>query len=144
MTCPAEHVAHLGGVVEELVHADADKVDEHQLGDGAHAGGSSANGGAHECGLRQRGVQDALVAELLDEAAGGAEGSAPGVDDAQMLATGAAGDFLAHDDDGRVAAHLLGQGFVDGLAGLYLAGFAGGRHHWGVNHSGHLISLLWG
>ena len=33
----AEHVAHLGGVVQHLVHADAYEVDEHQLGDGPHS-----------------------------------------------------------------------------------------------------------
>ena len=139
----AEHVAHLGGVVEKLVHADADEVHEHQLGDGAHAGGGGADGGADEGGFGERGVQHALVAELLDQAARGAERAAPGVNDAQVLAAGAAGDLLAHDDDGFVAAHLLGESFVDGLAGLNLAGFARRWHHWGFNHGGHIFSLQW-
>ena len=140
---PAEHVAHLGGVVEQLVHADADEIDEHQLGDGAHTGGSGADGGAHEGSFGERGVQHALVAELLNQAAGGAERAAPGVHDAQMLAAGAAGDFLAHDDDGGVATHFLDEGFIDGFAGLDFASFAGWRHHRGFNHGGHIFSLQW-
>ena len=52
-------------------------------------------------------VQHPLVAELLDEAAGGAERSTPGINDAQVFPAGAAGDFLAHDDDGGVATHFL-------------------------------------
>ena len=140
----AKHVAHLGGVVEQLVHADPDEVHEHQLGDGAHAGGGGADGGAHESGFGKGCVEDTLVAELLDQAAGGAESAAPSVHDAQVFAAGAAGNFLAHDDDGFVAAHFLGEGFVDGLAGLQFARFAGWRHHWGFNHGGHVVSLRWG
>ena len=34
----AEHIAHLGGVVDQLVHADADEVDEHQFGYGPESG----------------------------------------------------------------------------------------------------------
>ena len=43
----AEHIAELGRLVEQLVEAAADKVDEHQFAHGAHATGSSANGHAH-------------------------------------------------------------------------------------------------
>ena len=34
----AEHVAELGGLVVDLVEADADEVDEHDLGHRPHAG----------------------------------------------------------------------------------------------------------
>ena len=90
---PAEHIAHLGGVVQHLVHADADEVDEHQLADGSRPGGGGADGGADEGCFGQRRVQHALVAELLNQADGGAERPAPGVDDAEMFAARPAGDF---------------------------------------------------
>ena len=38
----AEHVAELGGLVEDLVEADAHEVDEHQLGDRAQAAVAAA------------------------------------------------------------------------------------------------------
>ena len=94
----AEHVPHFGGVVQQLVHADAHEVHEHQLGHGPHAGGGSADGRAHKGRLGKGSVQHPLVAELL-EAHGGAEGAAPGVNDAQVLPAGAPGNpqarFLA-------------------------------------------------
>ena len=63
-------------------------------------------------------VKHPLVAELLNQTDGGAEGAAPGVDNAEVLTAGAAGDFLTHDDDRFVASHLLADGLVDGLAYL--------------------------
>src|SRR6266568_7569913 len=42
----AEHIAYLGGLVEQRVHTTSDEAAEHQLGNGYHTGSGSANGGA--------------------------------------------------------------------------------------------------
>ena len=60
----AEHVAELGGLVEDLVEADAHEVDEHQLGDRAQAGRGGAGRRADEGALGDRRVEHALAAEL--------------------------------------------------------------------------------
>jgi len=125
---PTEHVPHLGRVVQHLVHADADEVDEHQFGDGPHPGGSGADRCANESRLGQWRVQHPLVPELLDEADGGPERAAPSIDDAQVLPASATCNFLAHDDYCFVAFHLLANGLVDGLAVLYFPGGRCGRH----------------
>ena len=109
----AEHVAELGGLVEDLVEADAEEVDEHQLGHRPQAGGGGARRGADEGALGDRRVEHPVAAELRHQALGDAERSAPGV----VLAgcAHAAGDVLAHDDHPRVALHLLAQRLVDRL-----------------------------
>ncbi len=70
----------------------------------------------------ERGVQHPFLAELLDQADGGAERTAPGILDALVLASGASGDLLAHDDDVLVQFHLLTETFVDGFPKLDLPG----------------------
>ena len=60
-------------------------------------------------GFGDRRVDDALLAELLDEAGEHLEGGAR------------LGDVLAEDDDARVAAHLLGQRLADRFAERDLA-----------------------
>src|SRR5207248_2011138 len=88
----AEHVAELGGLVEDLVEADAEKIAEHQFGDGAQAGNGGAGGGAHDRRFGDRGVDDPSLAELADEALGDTEDAAIGV--ALALAGGAAAEIL--------------------------------------------------
>ena len=46
-----EHIAHLGGIVEQLVHAHSYEVDKHELGDGAHTRGGRSDGCPNEGGL---------------------------------------------------------------------------------------------
>ncbi len=118
----AEHVAQLGALVEDLVHAAAEEVDEHQLGDWAQAGGRGADGGADEAGLGDRGVQHPIAPELLDEPFGDAHHPAPGVVVAEVIDRGPAGDVLAEEDDRRVFAHGDAQRLVDGLLIRHLAG----------------------
>ena len=102
----AEHVAELGGLVEDLVEADAEEIAEHQFGDRPQAGDRGAGGGAHDRRFGDRRVDDPRLAELAEQPLGDAEHAAIGV--ALALAAGAAGDILADHDDARVAAHLLG------------------------------------
>ena len=91
----AKHVAEFGRLVEDLVKAHAHEVDEHQLGNRAHAAGRSADGRAHVGALGQRGVKQP-VAMFGVQALGNAEHAAPGVFFA--LAAGAAHDVFAHHD----------------------------------------------
>ena len=125
---PAEHIAHLGGIVQHLVHTNADEIHEHQFGDSPHSGGRRADGGADECRFGKGRIQHPLVAELLNQPDGSAERPAPSVNNAQMLAPGAPGDFLPHNDDRFVALHFLPDSLVDGLPYLQLPGGGGGCH----------------
>ena len=111
----AEHVAHLGGVVGDLVGAHAEEAHVHKLDDGTQSCGRRADARPDESGLGDGRVANAVRAELGDEALGQAHRSAPGVDDALVLAARAARHVLAHDDNGGVALHLLSQRLVDGL-----------------------------
>src|SRR5699024_1198980 len=72
----AEHEVHLGSLVDDLVVADGHEVGEHQLHDGTHAGDSSTDAAAHEGGLRDGGIDDTVLTELLHHALGHAEGAA--------------------------------------------------------------------
>jgi hypothetical protein len=53
---PAELVAHLGGLVGQLVHGDGEEVAEHDLHDRAHAGDGRAHRGPGDGRLADRGV----------------------------------------------------------------------------------------
>ena len=99
----AEHEAHLGGLVEELVERHADEVDEHELGNGTQASGGGAGGAADDRAFADRGVPDAFLAELIEEALGHAEAAAE-------LA-----NVLADDEDVLVPFHLLTHRVVERL-----------------------------
>src|SRR5205807_892173 len=112
----AEHVAELGALVEDLVHAHAEEVDEHELGHRPEAGGGGAHRRADEPRLRDRRVQHALAPVLLDQALGDSEDATPGVLVFEPGYGGAARDVLAHQNDGWVTCHLLVEALVDRLA----------------------------
>ena len=99
----AEHEAHLGRFVDQLVKADAHEVGEHQLHNGTHARHGGADAGADVGLLGDGGVHDPILAELFQHAAGDAEGTA-------VLR-----DILAHHKDVFVTLHFLAHGVVDGL-----------------------------
>ena len=61
-----EHVGNLGGVVDQLVDADQQEVDGHDLADGPQAGHGRADAGADDPLFGDRGVDDPSVAELVD------------------------------------------------------------------------------
>ena len=94
----AEHVPELGGLVEDLVEADAHEVDEHQFGDRPQPGGRGTDGRADERDLGDSGVSSTPVRPncgirpLVTP-------SAPPQASCSPVAAGAAGDVLAHDDD---------------------------------------------
>ena len=76
-------VARLGGEVRDHVEGARDEVDELHLGHGPHPHHRGPDRGADDGGLGDRRVDDALLAELGDEAVGHLEGAAV---DADVLA----------------------------------------------------------
>jgi hypothetical protein len=74
----AKHVTELRHLVEDLVHADADEVGEHQFGDRAQAGERGAAGGADDRGLGDWRVDHAQLAEARQQPLGHAEDAARG------------------------------------------------------------------
>jgi hypothetical protein len=107
----AEHVAELGGLVHDLVEADADEVHEHDLDHGAQPRQRRPRGGAHEGAFRDGRVEHAVRPELVQEPLGDAKGAAPGV--LLGIATLAAGDVLAEDHHAGVGGHLLMERLVE-------------------------------
>jgi len=99
-----EHVAVLGGLVDELVHRQGHEIDIHDFGDRSHAAHGRADGRPRDGLLADGRVADPLLAELLQQALRGPVGAA--VD----------GHVFAHDEDALVPPHLLGQGVANRLA----------------------------
>src|SRR5436189_5776045 len=70
-TCLAtKHIAQLGSLVENLIHADAEEIDKHQFRYGTQAGGSRADRCANEACLGNGSVEYALASELLNQPLG--------------------------------------------------------------------------
>jgi hypothetical protein len=99
---PARHVGDLGRGVVDLLEADADEIDEHDLDQRAHPRLGEADAHAGESHLGDRRVDDAALAEALLQPLGRAE-HAPG-----------AADVLAQAQDRLVALHLQRDGLGDG------------------------------
>jgi hypothetical protein len=124
---PPGHEPGLGGVVDQLVHADADEVHDHQLGHRSEAGDGGAHRGADDGRLGDRRVADPV----------GPEGGREPLGDLGDP-TGRVGQVLAEEDHVGVGGQRLRQGGVEGLAqaehdgagvGTRRAvGAAGGRH----------------
>ena len=110
----AEHIAELGDLIVDLVHAHADEIGEHDLGDRPLAGEGRAGRRADDGGLGDRRVDHAAGPELVVEAGGGSPDAAdrflpPG-------GAGAADDVLAEHDQVGVALHLGVEHLVDDFA----------------------------
>ena len=60
----AHHVVHLGRLVDDLVVADPDEVDEREIDDRTQSGHRGADGRADKAHLGDRGVDDPVLAEL--------------------------------------------------------------------------------
>src|SRR5579864_463873 len=88
-------VVRLGQHVGDLVEGAADEVHELELGHRTKTGERGPEGGAHDGGLGNGRINNALRAETLDEAVGHFEGAA--VD----------ADVLAQAEDTGVPLHLL-------------------------------------
>ena len=134
----AEHVAQLGALIENLVHAAAEEVDEHQLGNRAQTSRSRADRCADEPGFGNGGVEHAVAAEFLHQSLGDAHRATPGVLIDQVVDGRAAGDVFSEEDDIRVLAHCNPERFVDGALHRHRAGFLGNSHH-GLDLLRHLL-----
>ena len=110
------HIANLGYLIDNLIHADGSEVNIHQFGDRTHAGNGSTEGSADDGGFGDRRVADASLAELLEEAI------------RHLVGTPVFGDILAHQKDCFVAVHLLNECFFEGIA-------IGNRFHCSVSSS---------
>ena len=96
-------VAHPGRLGHDLVERREDEVGELDLRHRAQAVDGGPDGGTDDHRFRQRGVDDAVVAELRPQTVSGEE-------DAALLA-----DVLAQHDDRLVPPHLVGEGLADGV-----------------------------
>ena len=90
--------------MDQLVHRDGDEVDIHQFGNRSHPPQGRADARAGNRGLGDGGVNDAVGAELGQQAAGG------------LIGTAVETDILAEDEDSVVTPHLLCLGGRHGLA----------------------------
>ena len=112
---PVAHVVELRRLQHDLPRRLEHEVGEHQVGDGARAGGRGADRGAGKALFGDRRIDHARAAELLPEALGVREGAAA-----------LAGAF-AEIEDVRVLAHLLGDAVADGVEPAGHDGRASGR-----------------
>ena len=99
----AQHIAQLGGLIDDLLHRQHRKVGELEFVDRPHAGQRRADRDAGAAEFRDRRIHDALVAEAFDEIAGHLKGAA--VD----------ADILAHQEHALVAFERDGERFADRL-----------------------------
>ena len=90
-------------MLRDLVEGAADEVHELELGDGAHAGERRSEGRAHDGGLGDGRVDDALGAEAVDET----------ISDFESAAVDA--DVFAEAEDGGVAVHFFPDSLADGF-----------------------------
>jgi hypothetical protein len=100
---PPPNGMDLGQLADDLVVRRVDEAVELDLADRPVAADGQADRGPDDPGLGERGVEDAVLAEVLLQAVGDAE-------DTTQLA-----DVLAHEDDLRVLLHGRAQALVDGL-----------------------------
>ncbi len=100
----ARHVMDLCGLVDDLIHDERQEIAEHDVDDRTQTGHRRADAEAREARLGDRGVDDALRSELLDQPL-------------HDLERGARfGDIFAKQDDPRVAAHFLRKRLADRVA----------------------------
>ncbi len=107
-----EHVAKLGGLVEQGVKTSAEKVHEHQLCDWAQPSCSRAHRSADKAHLRNRGVAHPVHAKFSDETARSTQHPAHLLGSI-FRAVASTGHVFAHQDDSGVSPHRDSDGLVD-------------------------------
>src|ERR1700681_2595129 len=65
----ARHIAHLGGLIDHLVHAAEQEVTVLKIGDGTHPGHGGAYRHPSDQNLRYRSVQHPIITKLSGRAA---------------------------------------------------------------------------
>ena len=76
----AEHITHLRRLIDQLVHADGQKVAEHQLGDGPQSGRRRADRAADDGAFGDRRVAHSIRAELIYHSGADTEAAAERAD----------------------------------------------------------------
>ena len=99
----AQHEAHLGGLVDDLLHGERGEIGKLELENGTQAGQRRTHGDAGAAQFGNRRVHDTVGTETLDQIAGDLEGAA--ID----------ADILAHQEDALILLHGDRHGFLDGL-----------------------------
>ena len=101
---PVVEIGHLGRRRDHVVHRRQQDVRESHFQDWTESSDRGDDRGPDEARFRDRRLEDAVGAELLDQPERRADETAEHA------------DVLAHDIDRRVPAHFLGQRLGDGLA----------------------------
>ena len=99
----AEHVAHLRGLVEDLVHRTKREVDEVEIDDGPHSVERGPDAGRYHRRLRNRHVANSFCSELLAQPENLSEVAA------------AVQKIGPEDEDPVVARHLFAHPLAKGL-----------------------------
>ncbi len=100
----SRHVEHLRSGVHDLVEREQGEVPRHELDDGPEPDHRRADPDAGEAELGDGRVDDAHLAELLEE---------PLRDLVRALVDA---DLLPHEEDAVVAVHLFAERLVEGVA----------------------------
>src|SRR5262249_4028871 len=100
----AGHVMYLSCLVHQLIHRQSKKVAEHDIHHRAHPGHGRAYPYSADAGFRNRRIDDALLAKFFHQ-------TGKHFERRTSLC-----DVFADDEHRRIAAHLLGQGFIDSLS----------------------------
>ena len=67
---PIAHIVHFGSLVDYLIHTAEDEVAILHFGDWPHSGHCGADGRPDDCGLRNRRIHHAIMAELFGQSQG--------------------------------------------------------------------------
>src|SRR3954449_5364154 len=97
-------VVHLGDLADDLVERREHEAVELDLADRPEPSNRQSDGRADDARLGERGVDDAVLTEVLLQPVSDAEDAAEPT------------DVLTHDDDLRVVLERLAQSLVEGLA----------------------------
>jgi hypothetical protein len=89
--------------VGDLIEGTADEVHELELGNGPHAGERRAKSRANDRGFGDRGIDNALGPEAINEAIGDFKSAAVNP------------DIFAQTENCRIAFHLLPDALTDGF-----------------------------
>ena len=98
-----QHITKLGGLIDQHVHGQGNKIKNLNFHHRAHAGNGRADAGAGEAHFSDRRIADPVVAKALPQALGDTENAA-------RLA-----HILTHHKNALITGHFACHGFVKGL-----------------------------
>src|SRR5205085_11154518 len=101
---PAGHREHVGSVVHHLIERDQRKTESHELDDRPQSDHGRAHSQPGKSIFADRRVDDSLRPETLEQSL------------AYFVSAVVFGDFLAHQENIRIALEFFGERFVERLA----------------------------